>query len=156
MSKTRLVFLESVLALLACLTAAAATPGSLRVGAARIDITPASDPADPPTGKYEHERLYVRAIVLDNGSARAVLIGADQGMLSELIWTAASKQIAQEVDCPVANIIMSATHTHSGWGAGAPIPRGGPMAAPDPNLPPPPIVAQILDAVRQEIGRAHV
>ena len=91
----------------------------------------------------------MRAIVVDNGSARAVLIGADQGMLSELIWTAASKQIAQEVDCPVANIIMSATHTHSGWGAGAPIPRGGPMAAPDPNLPPPPIVAQILDAVRQ-------
>ena len=149
MSKTRLVFLESVLALLACLTAAAATPGSLRVGAARIDITPASDPANPPTGKYEHERLYVRAIVLDNGSARAVLIGADQGMLSELIWTAASKQIAHEVDCPVANIIMSATHTHSGWGAGAPIPRGGPMAAPDPNQPPPPIVAQIVDAVRQ-------
>jgi neutral ceramidase len=92
MSKTRLVFLESVLALLACLTAAAATPGSLRVGAARIDITPASDPANPPTGRYEHERLYVRAIVLDNGSARAVLIGADQGMLSELIWTAASSR----------------------------------------------------------------
>lgn len=148
MTKTRLLLFESLLALLACFTATAATPGSLKVGAARVDITPPSDPANPPSGKYEHERLYVRAIVLDNGSARAALIGADQGNLSDLIWTAASKRIAQELDCPVANIILSATHTHSGWGPG-PIPRGGPMAPPDPNQPPPPIVAQMVDAVRQ-------
>jgi neutral ceramidase len=148
MTKTRLLLFQSLLALLACFTAIAATPGSLKVGAARVDITPPSDPANPPSGKFEHERLYVRAIVLDNGSARAALIGADQGGLSDLIWTAASRQIAQELDCPVANIIMSATHTHSGWGPG-PIPRGGPMAPPDPNQPPPPIVAQIVDAVRQ-------
>src|SRR5271166_2307562 len=95
--------------------------GTLRVGAARVDITPAADPAHPPTGKYAHERLYVRAIVLDNGSARAALIGADQAGLSDVIWTAASKQIAQELDCPIPNIVMSATHTHSGWGPG-----GGP------------------------------
>ncbi|HEV2401257.1 MAG TPA: hypothetical protein VGS27_30260 [Candidatus Sulfotelmatobacter sp.] len=89
--------------------------GALRVGAARIDITPASDPANPPSSKYEHEKLYVRAIVLDNGTTRAALIGADQGGLSDAIWNAASKQIASELQCPVANIIMSATHTHSGW-----------------------------------------
>jgi neutral ceramidase len=42
---------------------------------------------------------------------------------------------------------MSATHTHSGWGPG-----GFPGMArlrPDANAPPPPIVGQILDAVRQ-------
>jgi hypothetical protein len=88
----------------------------------------------------------VRAIVLDNGSARAVLIGADQAGLPEIVWTTASKQIAKEVDCPVPNIIMSATHTHSGWGPGGPGPG---MFHPDPNAPPPPIVGQILDAVRQ-------
>lgn len=120
---------------------------NLRVGAARVDITPPSEPANPPSGKYEHEKLYVRAIVLDNGSTRAALIGADQGGLSEGIWQAASKQIASELNCPVENIIMSATHTHSGWGPG-----GFPGMArlkPDPNAPPPPIVGQILDAVRQ-------
>ena len=121
--------------------------GGLRAGAARVDITPASDPANPPSGKYEHEKLYVRAIVLDNGSARAALIGADQGGLSEVIWQAASKQIAAELNCPVENIVMSATHTHSGWGPGGfPGMRG---LTPDPNAPPPPIVGQILDAVRQ-------
>jgi hypothetical protein len=88
----------------------------------------------------------VRAIVLDNGSARAVLIGADQAGLPEIVWTTASKQIAKEVDCPVPNIIMSATHTHSGWGPGGPGPG---MFHPDPNAPPPPIVARILDAVSQ-------
>lgn len=121
--------------------------GNLRVGAARVDITPPSDPANPPSGKYAHEKLYVGAIVLDNGSARAALIGADQGGLSETIWQVASKQIATELNCPVENIIMSATHTHSGWGPGGfPGMRG---LVPDPNAPPPPIVGQILEAVRQ-------
>jgi hypothetical protein len=42
---------------------------------------------------------------------------------------------------------MSATHTHSGWGAGGfPGMRG---LRPDPNAPLPPLVGQILDAVRQ-------
>jgi neutral ceramidase len=120
---------------------------NLRVGTARVDITPLSDPANPPSGKYAHEKLYVRAIVLDNGSARAALIGADQGGLSEGIWQAASKQIAAELNCPIENIVMSATHTHSGWGPGGfPGMRG---LRPDPNAPPSPIVGQILDTVRQ-------
>jgi neutral ceramidase len=120
---------------------------NLRVGAARLDITPPSDPATPPSGKYEHEKLYVRAIVLDNGSGRAALIGADQGGLSEGIWEAASKQISTELSCPIENVLMSATHTHSGWGPGGfPGMRG---LKPDPSAPLPPIVGQILEAVRK-------
>ncbi|HVN20565.1 MAG TPA: neutral/alkaline non-lysosomal ceramidase N-terminal domain-containing protein [Dongiaceae bacterium] len=121
----------------------AVAQGTLRVGAARIDITPPSDPANPPSGKYAHEKLYVRAIVLDNGTTRAALIGADQGGFSEVMWREASKQIAAELKCPVENIIMSATHTHSGWGP------GGFRALTEPNAPPPPIVAQIVEAARQ-------
>jgi Neutral/alkaline non-lysosomal ceramidase, N-terminal len=137
---------RSLLALTLWFVCATAVAANLRVGAARVDITPPADAANPPTGKYAHEHLYVRAIVLDNGSARAVLIGADQAGLPEIVWTTASKQIAKEVDCPVPNIIMSATHTHSGWGPGGPGPG---MFHPDPNAPPPPIVARILDAVSQ-------
>jgi len=121
--------------------------GTLRVGAARIDITPASDPANTPSGKYAHEKLYVRAIVLDSGATRAALIGADQGGFSDAIWNDASKQIAAELQCPVANIIMSATHTHSGWGP------GGFRALTDANAPPPPIIGQMVDAVRQAKAR---
>jgi hypothetical protein len=137
---------RSLLALTLWSVCASSAAANLRVGAARVDITPPADAANPPTGKYAHEHLYVRAIVLDNGSARAVLIGADQVGLPEIVWATASKQIAKEVDCPVPNIIMSATHTHSGWGPGGPGPG---MFHPDPNAPPPPIVGQILDAVRQ-------
>jgi neutral ceramidase len=145
-------------AMLAALLAASvpARAQSLRVGAARIDITPAVDPANPPSGKYAHEKLYLRAIVLDNGAARAALIGADQSMLFEHIWAAASKQVAAELNCPVENIVLSMTHTHSAWGPGdQPFRRfgqaggpGGRPPAPDPNAPPPPIVGKILDAVK--------
>ena len=152
----RMVWAPAMLAVLLATSAPAKTQ-SLRVGAARIDITPAADPANPPSGKYAHEKLYLRAIVLDNGAARAALIGADQSMLFENIWAAASKQVAAELNCPVENIILSMTHTHSAWGPGdQPFRRfgqaggpGGRPPAPDSNAPPPPIVGKIVDAVKQ-------
>src|SRR5260370_24824799 len=147
MSKRRALELLVVVVCWLCWGAAISAQGTLRAGAARVDITPLADTAHRPSGKYANEKLYVRAIVLDNGTARAALVGADQGGLSEGIWQAASKQIASELHCPVENIVMSATHTHSGWGPGGfPGMRG---LRPDLNAPPPPIVGQILDAVRQ-------
>jgi neutral ceramidase len=138
----------TVLSCLLALPAFAASPGTLRVGAAKVDITPASDPAIPPSGKFEHEHLYVRVIVLDNGTTRAALIGADQANMQDAVWTPAAQQIARELDCPVANVLMSATHTHSGWAPGQTY-RGGPQAAANPNAPPPPLVAQMVEAVHQ-------
>src|SRR4051795_8514589 len=130
MSKSRILTSMLVTAFAIFGVSLAIAQGSLRVGASRVDITPPSDRQNPPSGKYDHERLYVRAIVLDNGSSRAALIGADQGGLSEAIWQAASKQIAAELNCPVENIVMSATHTHSGWGPGG---FPGVRALSDPN-----------------------
>lgn len=121
----------------------------LRTGAARVDITPPVVPGDQvPTGKYDHEHLYVRAIVVDNGKTRAALLGADQGGLSEAIWKEASAQIAKELDCPVPNVLMSATHTHSSGvpfrpGAGS----GGPGGALDANEQH--VVDSMLEAVRK-------
>jgi hypothetical protein len=88
--------------------------GSLKVGAARIDITPKADPSYPPMGKYEHEKLFVRAIVLDNGVSKAVLIGIDAGGINNQVWEETVTRIQKEINCPVENVIMSATHTHSG------------------------------------------
>lgn len=86
----------------------------LRAGAARVEVTPPlAAGTEGPTGRYDNEHLYVRAIVVDNGSSRAALIGADQSNLSENQWKQASQRIAKELDCPVANVLMSATHTHS-------------------------------------------
>jgi neutral ceramidase len=82
-------------------------PG-LRVGTAKVDITPQDvDPA------AVRDRLYVRAIVIDNGTTRAALINADQGGVGTDVWAAASKDIAAELNAPVENVLISATHTHS-------------------------------------------
>jgi neutral ceramidase len=107
-------FLGCVLTLAAATVVCMAQSKSLRAGAARVEITPPlADGFSGPTGKYEHEHLFVRAIVVDNGTSRAALIGADQSNLSEGIWNQASQRIAKELDCPVSNILISATHTHS-------------------------------------------
>ncbi len=137
------------LKLAACISLALATAwgatierGALRAGAARVDITPPANPDFPASGKYAHERLYIRAIVLDNGVTRAALIGADAGGLAEDIWAKASQQISGELNCPPENIIMSATHSHSAVPSGPP-PPGYPQQAAAP------VIAAIMDAVRQ-------
>ena len=132
---------------LAATSAATLDRGALRAGAARVDITPPPNPEYPPSGKYAHERLYIRAIVLDNGATRAALIGADLGGLSDEIWRSASQQIAGELKCPAENIIMSATHSHSA------VPAGPPPAGPPPQQPASATVAAIMDAVRQAYAK---
>ena len=94
--------------------AVAAAQTALRVGAAKVDYTP-SRPTQQ-LNKYDHERLYVRAIVLDNGASRAALISLE-GSQNE--WANTSKLVAEELNCPNENIIMSSTHTHSGATPGA-------------------------------------
>jgi neutral ceramidase len=84
----------------------------LRVGAAKIDITPKDQPIAPATGKYDHERTYVRAIVLDNGVTRAALISMD-GNIWDTNYTKDFNQLAIELNCPIENIVFSCTHSHS-------------------------------------------
>jgi hypothetical protein len=132
--KVRLVVLCSTLALLAAMPRAgvaqsvAAVP-ALRVGAARVDVTPAQLPRNY-LGVLD--RLYARAIVLDNGQATAALITVDAGAVSDATWQAVSKQLETEFRIPTTNVLLTATHTHSaGGGQGADY------------------VSRIVDAVRQ-------
>jgi neutral ceramidase len=111
---------------------AVAAESGLRIGAAKVDYTP-SRPTQQ-LNKYDHERVYVRAIVVDNGAARAALISLE-GSQNE--WPSTSKLVAAELNCPLANIIMSSSHTHSGATAGG---------MPPPNAPP---SEAVLEAVRQ-------
>jgi neutral ceramidase len=84
----------------------------LKVGAEKVDITPREQPTAPATGRYDHERAFIRAIVLDNGTTRAALISIE-GFLDVPSWAEALKQITAELNCPVENIIISTTHSHS-------------------------------------------
>ncbi|GAA4717864.1 Neutral/alkaline non-lysosomal ceramidase, N-terminal [Promicromonospora umidemergens] len=85
----------------------------LRAGAARIDISPAADPEFPALDEYDHEKLFVRAIVFENKGKRAALIGADLSGIADPVWQDAVKRVAGELKTPVENVIISSTHTHS-------------------------------------------
>jgi neutral ceramidase len=93
----------------------AADSGNLRAGVAKVDITPAN-----PTGlanlwetKFEgvHDKIYARALVLDNGVSTAALIAVDTVEFADA--TAFVQRIAQETGIPTSNIILAATHDHN-------------------------------------------
>lgn len=104
----------------------AADRGELQVGAALVDVTPAANVLPVPyTSVRDH--LFVRAIVLDNHATRVALLSVDLIVIDEPLWQEVSQKIADELKCPVDNIVMSATHSHS-----SPYPEDG-KKPPDPN-----------------------
>jgi neutral ceramidase len=145
MSKTKLLAL-AVLFHVSMMYPAFSQGRILKVGAARVDITPPVNPAYPPSGKYDHEKLYVRAIVLDNGETRAALVGADLPDITNPIWSGAAPVIAKELNCPVENLIISATHSHSACPSGPPPPRFNEIKVE-------PTVKAIVDAVQMAKAR---
>jgi len=58
---------------------------ALRVGAAKVDVTPAEN-ALPQNYLGILDHIYSRAIVIDNGSATAALITVDAGGVQDAIW----------------------------------------------------------------------
>ena len=63
----------------------------LRVGAAKVDVTPSE--SELPKNSYGIlDRLYARAIVLDNGTSSAALITVDAGSVPDAIWQAVTRQ----------------------------------------------------------------
>jgi len=87
----------------------------LRVGAAKVDVTP-SDAELPKNGFGVLDRLYARAIVLESGPASAALITVDAGGIQDALWLTVSRQVETELKIPSANVLLTATHTHSAGG----------------------------------------
>ena len=120
----KLGFAIAVLTQLLSIQMCAAEGGALQAGAARVEITP--DPnAIPRPFTSILDPLYARAIYLDNGHDRAVLLNADVGAISSAITDKVSAEISKQFNVPVANILISATHDHSAIFGG---PRAGPVA----------------------------
>ena len=87
-----------------------ATPGRLRAGAAKVEFTPSESELRTATDSIR-DRLFVRAIVVDDGSACAVLADVDGGApenLSEVVAKASAS-----TKCPAENFIVASTHSHS-------------------------------------------
>jgi len=107
-------------ALLSAMAAAVAgqgiPSGPFRVGAAKVDITPT--PAELPKQYLGVlDQLYARAIVIENGHTGAVLITLDAGVISNDLANHVRARIDKELGIPGANVLITATHTHSApWG----------------------------------------
>jgi hypothetical protein len=65
------------------------------------------------------DRLYSRAIVLENGGTRAALVTVDTGGIQDGVWQAVTREVEAELGIPAANVLLTATHTHSAGGPGS-------------------------------------
>jgi len=104
-----------------CVSAGAAQ-GTLQVGAARVDITPAADSALP-MGGYRgrkqgvtgiHDRIHARALVMHDGKSYAALVAWELINVPNQVWNDVSERVARETGIPAENLILAAVHTHSG------------------------------------------
>jgi hypothetical protein len=105
-----------------CLTAllsCSAIAGELRVGTAEVKITP---PLATPLAGYLSARcsegvlddLYAKAAVLDDGKSKVALVTCDLIGLARPVVVEARRIIAAETGIPADNVMISATHTHTG------------------------------------------
>ena len=100
-------------------TAQSPLPPALRVGAAKVDVTPAEGEL-PKNSQGILDRLYARAIVLESGGTSAAMITVDAGVVPDDIWQSVTQQVQAELGIPSAHVILTATHTHSAGGRRGP------------------------------------
>lgn len=86
--------------------------GPFRVGAAKVDITPSKDEL-PKQFLGILDRLYSRAIVIDNGHTSAALISLDAGAVPNQLCQNITARMEKELGIPASNVLITATHTHS-------------------------------------------
>ena len=112
--KFALVNVSILLALWASPGGQAQAPSAspLRVGAAKVDVTP--EPSTQPV----LDRLYSRAIVIANGETTGALVTIDTIAINDNLWKTVTDRLEKELGIPVRNVFLTATHTHSGGGAG--------------------------------------
>ena len=95
------------------------TGSQLRVGVGKTDITP---PLGTPLQGYYYERLatnihdplFAKAMVIEDGKNTLVLIIVDNVDVAPSGFKKARERIQQEFNIPGSNIVISATHTHTG------------------------------------------
>ena len=92
----------------------------LKAGAAKVDITPDKSLflyGYPHVERYSqgiHDPLYASALVLDNSIGELVFCTVDLINISKYITKKVRAEITQKCGIPKKNIMISATHTHSG------------------------------------------
>jgi hypothetical protein len=93
--------------------------GLFQAGAAAVDITPTSPSSNIAGGFLEgsatrvNDRLYVRAIVLDDRKTKIALVVVDTCMMTQALIDEAKEFASKQCGIAVDHMMVSATHTHS-------------------------------------------
>jgi neutral ceramidase len=101
------------------MTAPAADFG-LQAGAAVADLTPEESvflfgyPHVPRWSTGVHDRLEATALYLEQGDTRLLLVANDLIFVSRQMVSRVRERVRAETGVPAANIVLTATHTHSG------------------------------------------
>ena len=147
-----MLLLRSLL-LVCSLTSAlfAASPAGLRAGAYAEDITPKTFPS-PVNGSMKGnfattvtDPMHARAFALHDGKTELILCVVDSCMIPREVCEAAKAIAAKQTGVPAANILISATHSHS-CAAMTPVFQSDPDPAYVAGLPP---------RIAQALIRAH-
>lgn len=95
----------------------------LRFGSAKVDITPPASmpfhvPQRPPfpvvPAAGTHDPLYAKAVVFESGGVRAAIVACDVTSIPGDYIAAARAHIGRTCDVPPENVMITATHTHTG------------------------------------------
>jgi hypothetical protein len=136
---------------------------ALKAGAEVMDITPTTFPMNMPGGfnanqaTKAHDPLTARALVLDDGKTKVAWVVIDHLSVPRKV-TAEAKEIASKATgIPVENMLVSATHTHTGVSAAdefvVEVP-GGPKLS-DRQVKANAYRQLMLDGISQAIIKAH-
>lgn len=140
----------------ATLTALPVSAAEWKAGAARVDITPPLEPRLPMSGypgredghTAIHDNLHVRAIALDDGAAKALIVGVELIGFGHPLADRIADRLARETGVSREHILLFGTHTH-----GAP----SPVATDHPNRDLAAYTARvedsIVEAARTALGR---
>ncbi len=126
-----------------------AAPRVFRAGAATSNITPplglpiVGNFAPQPIGDHVHDELHVRCLVLDDGTTKLAFAVADTLSFGREVWDEAKRRVEADTGIPAANLMFSATHTHSSVSA---VPNKDPSLNYRQF-----VVARIADAVKRAV-----
>lgn len=95
------------------------TPSNLKAGVAKVDITPSDVKGMMTTGHVRkvngvRDPLKAGVLVLDDGSTKAAIVTIDVVNVWNDLLPLVRKRIAAETGVPTENIMVTASHNHSG------------------------------------------
>lgn len=111
-------WITAVALIIGCATAPVPARAALRAGAATSNITPplGGDIVGgflPIPAEQVHDELHARCLVLDDGNTQLAIVVLDLLGIHRSVSDTARDEIERRLSIPKANVLISATHTHS-------------------------------------------